>query len=141
MQCDLKFLDELPDRNCDKCVSCCIDYEGWLHFQNCMYKIVKDPLFELFITMCIVLNTLFLALEHHGMSESIRRALDVGNKVSYQPSGAWVMLTNVSSNDSSRRTPTVKFINLSACRHCFIFVAMETPTNRYHWTLHWLTWF
>lgn len=69
------------DRNCECCVSCCIDYEGWLQFQNCLYGIVKDPLFELFITTCIVLNTLFLALEHHGMSENVRQALDIGNKV------------------------------------------------------------
>ncbi|GBP17479.1 Sodium channel protein 60E [Eumeta japonica] len=75
------FTDELVDRNCECCVSCCIDYEGWLQFQNCLYGIVKDPLFELFITTCIVLNTLFLALEHHGMSENVRQALDIGNKV------------------------------------------------------------
>ncbi|CAH2089702.1 unnamed protein product [Euphydryas editha] len=75
------ILDELVDRNCECCVTCCIDYEGWLQFQNCLYGIVKDPLFELFITTCIVLNTLFLALEHHGMSENVRQALDIGNKV------------------------------------------------------------
>ncbi|XP_034935360.1 sodium channel protein 60E-like isoform X2 [Chelonus insularis] len=74
-------LDDLPDRNCDKCIQCCIDYEGWLRFQNCLYKIVRDPLFELTITLCIVLNTGFLALEHHGMSESVRQALNIGNKV------------------------------------------------------------
>jgi hypothetical protein len=43
--------------------------------------VVKDPLFELTITLCIVLNTGFLAMEHHGMSESIRQALNIGNKV------------------------------------------------------------
>ncbi len=99
------FSDDLPDRNCDKCVQCCVDYAGWLQFQNYLYKVrtaienilsflrfyrslnhsflqvVKDPLFELGITLCIVLNTLFLALEHHGMSESVRQALDIGNKV------------------------------------------------------------
>ncbi|XP_053686952.1 sodium channel protein 60E-like [Sabethes cyaneus] len=74
-------LDDLPDRNCDRCVQCCINYERWLQFQNCLYKIVKDPLFELGITLCIVLNTLFLALEHHGMNASVRDALDIGNRV------------------------------------------------------------
>lgn len=49
-------------------------------FFDCV-QVVKDPLFELGITLCIVLNTLFLALEHHGMSESVRQALDIGNKV------------------------------------------------------------
>ncbi|XP_037923835.1 sodium channel protein 60E isoform X3 [Hermetia illucens] len=74
-------IDDLPDRNCDRCVQCCVDYEGWLQFQNCLYKVVKDPLFELAITLCIVLNTMFLAMEHHGMSENVRQALDIGNKV------------------------------------------------------------
>ncbi|XP_076222293.1 sodium channel protein 60E isoform X3 [Nomia melanderi] len=71
------ILDDLPDRNCEKCIQCCIDYEGWLRFQNCLYKVVRDPLFELTITLCIVLNTGFLAMEHHGMSESIRQALNI----------------------------------------------------------------
>lgn len=75
-------IDDLPDdRNCAYCVHCCINYDSWLSFQNCLYKIVKDPLFELFITLCIVLNTTFLALEHHGMSETVRSVLDIGNKV------------------------------------------------------------
>ncbi|XP_043260630.1 sodium channel protein 60E-like isoform X2 [Colletes gigas] len=75
------ILDDLPDRNCEKCIQCCVDYEGWLRFQNSLYKVVRDPLFELTITLCIVLNTGFLAMEHHGMSESIRQALNIGNKV------------------------------------------------------------
>ncbi|XP_046661373.1 sodium channel protein 60E-like [Homalodisca vitripennis] len=74
-------LDDLVDRNCDKCIECCVDYEGWLRIQNCLYKVVRDPLFELLITLCIILNTMFLATEHHGMSENIRSALDIGNKV------------------------------------------------------------
>ncbi|KAH1006851.1 hypothetical protein HUJ05_007545 [Dendroctonus ponderosae] len=72
---------EIPDRNCFCCERCCVDYEGWLQFQQGLYQIVKDPLFELAITVCIVLNTMFLAMEHHGMSESLLRALDIGNKV------------------------------------------------------------
>ncbi|XP_067630184.1 sodium channel protein 60E isoform X2 [Eurosta solidaginis] len=78
---EIVVIDDLPDRNCDRCVQCCINYEGWLQFQNCLYKVVRDPLFELAITLCIVLNTAFLAMEHHGMSENFRNALDVGNKV------------------------------------------------------------
>ncbi|XP_066996031.2 sodium channel protein 60E-like [Anabrus simplex] len=74
-------LDDLPDRNCDKCTQCCVDYDGWLRFQCGLYKVVRDPLFDLLITLCIVLNTMFLAMEHHGMSESVRQALDIGNKV------------------------------------------------------------
>ncbi|XP_034476823.1 sodium channel protein 60E-like [Drosophila innubila] len=78
---EVVVIDDLPDRNFDRCVHCCGDYESWLQFQNCLYKVVRDPLFELAITLCIVLNTAFLAMEHHGMSPSFRNALDVGNKV------------------------------------------------------------
>ncbi|KAJ8963353.1 hypothetical protein NQ318_018825 [Aromia moschata] len=74
--------NEIPDRNCSCCEQCCMDYDGWLQFQQGLYQIVRDPLFELAITVCIVLNTMFLAMEHHGMSESVLRALDIGNKAS-----------------------------------------------------------
>lgn len=41
-----------------------------------------------------MLNTLFLALEHHGMSENIRQALDIGNKVCilHMPYGHWPII-------------------------------------------------
>ncbi|XP_059488703.1 sodium channel protein 60E-like isoform X4 [Neocloeon triangulifer] len=78
---DMVIHDKLQDRNCTKCEQCCLNYHGWLRFQNCLYNIVHDPLFDLLITLCIVLNTLFLALEHHGMSESVKAALNIGNKV------------------------------------------------------------
>lgn len=64
-------------------------------------QVVKDPLFELGITLCIVLNTLFLALEHHGMSESVRQALDIGNKVSYN------FLSTIINNDAKTITRQV----------------------------------
>lgn len=75
------FADNVVDRNCAGCTRCCVDYGGWLHFQHALHKVVRDPLFELLITLCIVINTAFLATEHHGMSDGIRNALDVGNKV------------------------------------------------------------
>lgn len=40
-----------------------------------------DPLFDMFITFCILVNTLFLSLEYHGMNENFRVALAVGNMV------------------------------------------------------------
>jgi len=96
------ILDDLPDRNCDRCVHWCTDYESWLQFQNCLYKVVRDPLFELAITLCIVLNTAFLAMEHHGMSESFRNALDVGNKVNLIFSATRMSLHTVILHRSSR---------------------------------------
>lgn len=44
-------------------------------------KLTMDPLFDMFITFCILVNTVFLALEYHGMNENFKMVLDVGNMV------------------------------------------------------------
>ena len=44
-------------------------------------KLTMDPLFDMFITFCILVNTVFLALEYHRMNENFKMALDVGNMV------------------------------------------------------------
>lgn len=41
-----------------------------------------DPFVDLAITICIVLNTLFMAMEHHPMTEEFKNVLVVGNLVS-----------------------------------------------------------
>lgn len=41
-----------------------------------------DPFVDLTITICIVLNTLFMAMEHHPMTEEFKSVLTVGNLVS-----------------------------------------------------------
>lgn len=38
-------------------------------------------LFDTTVTLCIILNTAFLAVEHHGMSQELKDVLDIGNKV------------------------------------------------------------
>ena len=38
-------------------------------------------LFESAVTICIILNTVFLAVEHHGMSAELKHVLEIGNKV------------------------------------------------------------
>ncbi|XP_076054052.1 sodium channel protein 1 brain-like isoform X2 [Oratosquilla oratoria] len=74
--------DELEDRNCEKCRECCVNYRFWLKFQNKLNNIVvQGALFDLFITLCIILNTIFLAIEHHGMSRQLQLVLEVGNRV------------------------------------------------------------
>ncbi|CAF4237268.1 unnamed protein product [Rotaria magnacalcarata] len=40
---------------------------------------VLDAFVDLFITICIVLNTVFMALDHHGQSELMTRILTGGN--------------------------------------------------------------
>lgn len=43
--------------------------------------VVMDPFADLTITMCIVLNTLFMALEHYNMTDEFEEMLQVGNLV------------------------------------------------------------
>ncbi|UJR17003.1 hypothetical protein I4U23_003901 [Adineta vaga] len=42
---------------------------------------VLDAFVDLFITICIILNTIFMALDHHGQSENTTRILTTGNYV------------------------------------------------------------
>ncbi|KAJ2949663.1 hypothetical protein O0L34_g15590 [Tuta absoluta] len=51
----------------------------WLEFQKYVALLVFDPFVELFITLCIVVNTLFMALDHHDMDRDMERALKSGN--------------------------------------------------------------
>ena len=44
-------------------------------------KLTMDPLFDMFVTFCILVNTVFLALEYHRMNKNFKMALDVGNMV------------------------------------------------------------
>ena len=44
--------------------------------------IIFDPFIDLFITLCIVVNTLFMALDHHDMDPGMNDTLKNGNYVS-----------------------------------------------------------
>ena len=74
--------DELVDRNCSCCSRCCMCYIPWLKFQNFLYRIVSDLIFELFITLCILLNVITMALDKHGESQEYYDALTYANYVS-----------------------------------------------------------
>uniref|UniRef100_A0A3Q3WUG1 Sodium channel protein n=1 Tax=Mola mola TaxID=94237 RepID=A0A3Q3WUG1_MOLML len=53
----------------------------WRRLKQCLYTIVMDPFVDLGITICIVLNTVFMAMEHYPMSEDFEELLNVGNLV------------------------------------------------------------
>ncbi|CAB1435050.1 unnamed protein product [Pleuronectes platessa] len=53
----------------------------WLEIKKLVKLIVMDPFVDLAITICIVLNTLFMAMEHYPMSDEFSDMLIVGNKV------------------------------------------------------------
>uniref|UniRef100_A0A8C9NQG8 Sodium channel protein type 2 subunit alpha n=1 Tax=Serinus canaria TaxID=9135 RepID=A0A8C9NQG8_SERCA len=57
---------------------CC---ESWLKVKSVVEFIVMDPLVDLAVTVCIVLNTLFMAMEHFPMTDHFATVLTVGNLV------------------------------------------------------------
>ncbi|XP_069809533.1 sodium channel protein type 4 subunit alpha isoform X1 [Dendropsophus ebraccatus] len=57
---------------------CC---KPWVQFKECVRFVVMDPFVDLGITICIVLNTLFMAMEHYPMTEQFENVLSVGNLV------------------------------------------------------------
>uniref|UniRef100_A0A4W5LV95 Sodium channel protein n=1 Tax=Hucho hucho TaxID=62062 RepID=A0A4W5LV95_9TELE len=58
--------------------NCCVP---WVTFKKWMYFIVMDPFVDLGITICIVLNTMFMAMEHYPMTPEFEDVLSVGNLV------------------------------------------------------------
>ncbi|XP_054027181.1 sodium channel protein type 5 subunit alpha [Dryobates pubescens] len=83
-------LEELEEsqRRCPPCLSdfalkyliwdCC---PLWLRIKKKVSAFIKDPFIDLTITICIVVNTLFMALEHNNMSDGFKFMLNVGNLV------------------------------------------------------------
>ncbi|TKS67257.1 Sodium channel protein type 4 subunit alpha [Collichthys lucidus] len=57
---------------------CC---PAWMKIKKVVNQIVMDPFADLTITGCIVLNTLFMAMEHHPMTDFFKEMLSVGNQV------------------------------------------------------------
>ncbi|NXU57595.1 SCN5A protein, partial [Turnix velox] len=51
----------------------------WLKIKEKVAAFIKDPFIDLTITVCIVMNTLFMALEHNNMSDNFKSMLNVGN--------------------------------------------------------------
>ncbi|XP_057701094.1 sodium channel protein type 8 subunit alpha-like isoform X3 [Corythoichthys intestinalis] len=56
-------------------------HPNWLKIKHIVYLIVMDPFVDLAITICIVLNTLFMAMEHYPMTPHFEEVLSVGNLV------------------------------------------------------------
>ncbi|XP_077461037.1 sodium channel protein type 2 subunit alpha-like isoform X2 [Stigmatopora argus] len=57
---------------------CC---PAWLKIKEFVNMVVMDPFVDLTITICIVLNTLFMAMEHYPMTKEFNNVLSVGNQV------------------------------------------------------------
>lgn len=51
-------------------------------FQRFVFNIIYNPFAVLFVIICILLNTLFMALDHHNMPVELDTVLRAGNYVS-----------------------------------------------------------
>lgn len=73
---------------CFRCIDifCVWDWGfPWSYLQKFVSFIVFDPFAELFITLAIGVNTLFMALDYHGIEKNpvMANTLKMGNKVHF----------------------------------------------------------
>ncbi|XP_058889704.1 sodium channel protein type 2 subunit alpha-like isoform X1 [Acipenser ruthenus] len=83
-------MDELEESR-QKCPPCWYKFANtyliwdcspnWLKIKTIVNLIVMDPFVDLAITICIVLNTLFMAMEHYPVTPEFDNVLSVGNLV------------------------------------------------------------
>ena len=67
-----------------KCWELMFDWEClpcWYTFAHVIELFIMDAFVDLFITLCIVVNTVFMAMDHAGMSEQMANTLIIGNYV------------------------------------------------------------
>ena len=86
-----KELEEEKPKVKERLISCCLKCVDilcvwdccwcWVRIQELFALIVFDPFMELFITLCIVVNTLFMAMDHHDMDPDFEKVLNAGNYV------------------------------------------------------------
>ncbi|CAJ1055770.1 sodium channel protein type 3 subunit alpha-like [Xyrichtys novacula] len=67
----------LPSRLCPEsnCCSC------WLWLKLRLHTVVMDPLFDLGVILILIINTLFMAVEHYPMTEHFERTLSEASLV------------------------------------------------------------
>jgi len=54
---------------------------GWYRFAHYVEQFIMDPFVDLFITLCIVSNTGFMACDHADISPYFANVLNIGNIV------------------------------------------------------------
>ena len=81
-----KFKEDFHKRFCSW--NCPIWFKN---MQSFLQIIVNAKVFEIFIVMCIIVNTIFLAADHHDADDNLKNALSIGN------SGKVIFLSLLSS--------------------------------------------
>lgn len=75
-----------PEKSVKKCCSCCaglsVKCRFWRPFRKRVKRVVESKVFEVGIIMIILINTLFMSIQYHGMDEDLGLAIDIVNLVS-----------------------------------------------------------
>lgn len=75
-----------PEKSVKKCCSCCaglsVKCGFWRPFRKRVKRVVEGKVFEVGIIMIILINTLFMSIQYHGMDEDLGLAIDIVNLVS-----------------------------------------------------------
>jgi len=100
-----KFKNDFHKRFCSW--NCPIWFKN---MQSFLQIIVHAKAFEIFIVLCIIINTIFLAADHHDADDNLKNALSIGN------SGATV-------NHLIMRYPPVSILMMIFLVFTYIFAA------------------
>lgn len=109
----------------------------WLKVKHIVNLIVMDPFVDLAITICIVLNTLFMAMEHYPMTSDFYQVLSVGNLVRIWQAGFKI---SVSHMCVQHLYVGIKTVCSTICKE-FKSVSLRTEANAKkksvkHWSSH-----
>lgn len=72
----------------------------WLRIKKALRIVMADPFTELAVTICIIINTIFLSMEHHQMDEDFKKMLKTGNWVTFAKYKAYPKLWIISLLES-----------------------------------------
>ncbi|CAK8685583.1 unnamed protein product [Clavelina lepadiformis] len=75
----LQKLKAQANEHLQRCSLLCPPGFNW--FQRKLLKVINNKIFDMIIILSIIINTIFLAIDHHGISHELENALDIGNKV------------------------------------------------------------
>ena len=81
---------EKGEKPVNKCCSCCgagipLTCEFWGPFRKRVKRVVESKVFEVGIIIIILINTLFMSIQYHGMNKDLELTIDIVNLVSYRP--------------------------------------------------------
>ena len=123
---------EEREKRSKKCCSCCgagisSRCNFWGPFRKRVKRVVESKAFEAGIIFIILLNTLFMSIQYHGMDEDLEKAIDIVNSVS----DLHVSLMDVIVRCHSLPSPLLRFFSsrpsIRAVKKC---ITHETSIQR-----------